>query len=170
MQVEPQVEVRAGRHLLGDRAQRGVEAGLLQHVRMEVEDGLAELPHGLGQRRVRPGERGVGQHLARLLQVVARGEQVLDGVVVQRLGQRAALALLRLERVREQGGALLGQPLDGGRAAGQQQREQDAADADPGQVAGLREDEARRVGLAGGRVEGGLQDVRRRRRPRSRRW
>ena len=68
-----------------------------------------------------------------------------------------------LERVGEQGGALLGQPLHGRRAAGQQQREQDAADADPGQVAGLREDEARRVGLAGGRVEGGLQDVRRRR-------
>ena len=42
------------------------------------------------------------ERLARLLELVARREQVLDRVVVERLGERLALALLGRERVGEQ--------------------------------------------------------------------
>ena len=59
VEVETESEASSGGCLLGDRAQRRFEPRRLEDVRMEVEDGLAQLPDGLGQRRVRPGQGGV---------------------------------------------------------------------------------------------------------------
>ena len=75
---------------------------------MELEDGVAELPDGLGDRGVGSVERGMGERLGRLVELVARREQVLERVVVQRFGQRPALAFLGPERVGEQPRALRG--------------------------------------------------------------
>ena len=166
VQIELQLEARAARRLLGDRAERRLEPGLLEHVRVEVEDGLAQLPDRLGERGVGAVERGMRERLARLLELVARREQVLDRVVVQGLGERLALALLGLERVREQPRPRLGEPGDELGSAREQQREEDAGDADPGEEARLRDDEARRLRLPGGGVGDRLD---RRRRPWSRR-
>ena len=62
---------------------------------MELEDRLAELLDGHGERRVGAIERRVRRRLGRLLELVPRGQQVLHGVVVERLGERLPLALLR---------------------------------------------------------------------------
>ena len=55
------------------------------------------------------------------------------------LGERPPLPLLRVERVREQLRALLGQAVDLLRPVPEQQREQRAGEADPGEEAGLRQ-------------------------------
>ena len=103
VQVEPQPAASAGGGLLRDGAERGLEPRRLEDVGVEVEDRLAELPRRGDERGVRPREGRVRDRLARLLQLVPGGEEVLDGVVVQRLGERLALALLRLERVASAG-------------------------------------------------------------------
>ena len=124
LEVEPKVSEH--RRPLGDRAQRGLEPRLLEDVRVQVEDRVAQLAHGLAQRRVGPVERRVGLRLARLLELVPGREQVLDRVVVEGLGERLALSLLGLERVREQARALVRQALDGSvrRASSRERRTQ----------------------------------------------
>ncbi len=129
LEVEPKVPARRG--LLRERAQRRLEARLLEDVRMQVEDGIAQLPDGVEQRRVRPGERRMRLRLPCLLELVPGRQQVLDRMVVERLGERLALALLGLERVREQARALVREALDELRAPREEQREKDARDTDP---------------------------------------
>ena len=162
LEVEPKVS--AHRRLLGERAQRGLEARLLEDVRVQVEDGVAQLPDGVEQRRVGPFERRMGLRLLRLLELVANREQVLDRMVVERLRERLALSLLGLERVREQARALVRQALDQLRAAREKQGKKDACDTDPREEPRLRDDEAdglRAAARAG--WSDGLDHVRRRR-------
>ena len=125
--IEPQLQVRATCCLSADRAQRRLEPALLEHVRVQVEDRLAQLSNGLGERVVGAVQSGVRERLARLLEFVARRQQVLDRVIVQRLGERLALALLGRERVREQARPLLGEPGNERSSSGEQHREQHAA-------------------------------------------
>ncbi len=101
-QLELEVEAPLARGLLGDGAQRRLEPGLLEDVGMQLEDRLPDLPDRLGERVVRPAKGGMDARLLRFLELVARREQVLQRLVVQRLGQRLPLTLLGVERVREQ--------------------------------------------------------------------
>ena len=78
--------------------------------------------------------RDVSPHF---LEHVAHGEEVLESMVVQRVGERLALALLGLERVGEQLRPHLREVLDELRPPGEHQREEDAGDADPGEEPGL---------------------------------
>ena len=106
------------------------------------------------------------ERLAGFLELVARREQILDRVIVERFGERLALALLGGERVREQARSFLGEAGDELRPPGEQHREEHAGDADPGEEPGLRDDEAHRLGLR----RGGMRDSpESRRRPSSRR-
>ena len=98
------------RLLVADRAQRRLEAADLQLHRVQVEHHLADLGDGVrepvadapevllvaGGRRAQPGD------------VVAEREQVLQRAVVQGLGDRAARAVLGVERERHQPAARLG--------------------------------------------------------------
>ena len=76
---------------------------------MEVEDGLAQLSRRGDQRGVGPRQRRVGRRLGCLLELVSGGEEVLDRVVVERLRERLALALLGLEGVRQESRAVCGE-------------------------------------------------------------
>ena len=67
---------------------------------MELDDRLPKIRDGLRDRGVGSREGRMRRRLGRLLQLVARREQVLDRVVVQRLGERLTLALLGCQRVR----------------------------------------------------------------------
>ena len=98
---------------------------------MEVEDGFAQLPDGLGERGVGTVERGMRERLAGFLELVPRGEQILDRVIVERFGQRLALSLLGGERVGEQTRSGLGEAGDELCPPGEQHREEHAGDARP---------------------------------------
>ena len=126
---------------------------------MEVEDGFAQLPDGLGERGVGTVERGMRERLARFLELVARREQILDRVIVERFGECLALSLLGGERVREQARSGLGETGDELGPPGEQHREEHAGDPDPGEEPGLRDDEAHRLGLPRGGMNACLNHV-----------
>ena len=136
-QVELEVQAPALGGASGERAERCLEPGLVEDVRMQVEDGVAELPHGLRQRLVRAAESRVRDRLGDLREQVADGEQILEGVVVERVGERLPLALLRLECVVEQLRPRFRELLDEPGPAGEHHREEDAGDPDPGEEPGL---------------------------------
>ena len=138
-EVEVERDPRARRGLLRERADRDGKPGLLEHVRVELDHGVSQLPDRLHERRVGAIQRRMRCRLAGLLQLVARRQEVLERVVVQGLGEHAALPLLRVQRVREQPRALRGQLLDEGRTSRQHQRQQRAGGADPREEAGLGE-------------------------------
>src|SRR5919198_3217881 len=85
-----------------DRRKRGPQSGLLEHVGMELEHGLAEFVHRLRERSLSTEERRVVVALAHLLELVPDRQEILDRVVVELLGEQLALALLGAERIREQ--------------------------------------------------------------------
>lgn len=101
----------------------------------------------------------MGGRLADLLQLVPGREHVLHRVVVERLGQPPPLSLLGCEGVCEQAGAVVGEPRDELRPSVQQQREEHAGGADPGEVAGLREDEANGLGPSRGWMSERLNEI-----------
>ena len=96
VQVEVEAEAAARGGVLGDRPQRGLEPRFLEDVRVQLEHRIPQLSHRLGDRGVGAVERRVGGRLRRLLELVAGREEVLDGVVVECLRERLALALLCL--------------------------------------------------------------------------
>ena len=147
VKIELQLQVRPGRRLSTERTQRRLESAFLEHVRVEVEDGLAQLSDRLGERGVGAVQRGVRERLSRFLELVARREQILDRVIVERFGERLPLALLRGERVGKQPRPVLGEAGDELGSPREQHREEHAGDPDPGEISGLGEDEARRLGL-----------------------
>ena len=83
---------------------------------MQAANGLAQRAHGVAERLVGVLERAQVA-AARLAHVLARGEQRLQRVVVQPLADPRALALLRVERLVQQRGALGPERLDLRRAA-----------------------------------------------------
>lgn len=101
-ELEIHVDAGAVRGLLRNRSERGFEARLLEDVRVQLEDRLAQLSNRDDERVVCPTESRVLLHLSRLLELVARGQEILDRIVVKRIGQRFPFALLRLERIGEQ--------------------------------------------------------------------
>ncbi len=111
-QVEPQLQVCSARRPLRERAKRGLEPGFLEHVRVEVEYGIAQLPDRLHERLVGASESGMGDRFADFLEYVTHGEEVLESMIVERVRERLAFTLLRFERVAEQVRPRLGQLLD----------------------------------------------------------
>ena len=91
MEVEPQLEAAAARRVPGDRPERGLEPGLVEDVRVELEDRVAQLRHALREGVVCAAECGMRQRLPGLLELVAGRQQVLDRLVVQGLGERLPL-------------------------------------------------------------------------------
>ena len=136
-----------------------LEARLLEHVRVQLEHGLAQLRNRVDDRIVRPRDGRMGRLAAHVLELVAREEQVLDRMVVQRLRERPSLALLGLKRVGQQAGASVCQASDLLGSLGEQRGEQHARHADPGEEAGLGRDETDRVRLVRRRMGECLDDV-----------
>ena len=142
-----------------------LEPRLLEHVRVQVEDRLAQLADASPRGRRRRGRAPGGSASSPASWSSCRAEsRFWIAWSCSASASALALALLGLQRVREQARALLARA---GRRArvrrAEQEREQDAGEPDPGQVAGLREDEARRLGLRRRRVGDRLHDVRGRR-------
>ena len=79
---------------------------------MKVEDGVAQLCHRLGESLVGAGDFPVRDALADLLEHVTNGKEILESVIVQRVRQSLALALLRLQCVAEQPRPHLREMLD----------------------------------------------------------
>ena len=162
-EVEPDAERPAPRRTLAGSPQRGFEARLLEHVRMELEHRLPQL----GDRRL-DGRVGSGERLVRLerpslghlLEVVASREQVLDRLVVEPLGERAALTLAGAQRLGDQPAPPLGELGDRSRSLLEHGRQEHGGEPDPEQVAGLDGDEPRRLRLRVGRMRDGLEKVR----------
>ena len=102
----------------------------------------------------------MARRLLCLLERMPRGEEVLDRGVVERLGERLPLALLGADGLGHQAFALVGEldhtvcppPQDG--------REQQCRGRDPRQVAGLDEQEPRRLRLRSGRMREALAEIR----------
>ena len=89
------------------------------------------------------GPPGVG--VRRQVEVVPRGQQVLDRAVVQILRELPALPLLHRQRLGHETLTLRGEQAHRGVAARQQQREQREGEAEPGEVGGLHEHERERA-------------------------
>ena len=100
----------------------------------------------------------MGADLGGLLQLVASREQVLDGVVVQRLGKRLPLPLLRCQCVHHESLASLGELADTAGATFENGREEHCRQTDPGEVAGEHRDEPGRIRTAGRRMEQRLDE------------
>ena len=83
---------------LCERAKRGLEPGFFEHVRMEVEHCVAQLPHSASSARARAGRRP----LVDFFEYVSYGEEVLEGMIVKRIRECLAFTLLRFERVAQQ--------------------------------------------------------------------
>ena len=126
---------------------------------MELEHGVAQLVDRLCERLVGAAQRGVGTRLGDVLELVPGGEEVLERVVVQRLGERPPLALLRGQRLGEQPRAARRESRDELGAPREHQREDEAGEPDPGEEAGLCEDEPSRSRLVRRRVRERLADV-----------
>ena len=78
---------------------------------------------------------------------------------MERFGERLALSLLGGERVRKQARPVLGEAGNELSSSGEQHREDHAGDPDPGEIPGLRDDEAHRLGLPRGGMSARLNDV-----------
>jgi Binding-protein-dependent transport system inner membrane component len=91
---------------------------------MEIENRRAQLTDRFCDRLVGAAEGRMRFRFRGLLELVAGGEQILQSVVVQGLGERPPFALLCVERVREQARTLGGEAADELGAAGEKQREQ----------------------------------------------
>ena len=74
-------------------AERGGESRLLQHRGMQLGHLRAQLPRGLGERLFHPVERRGVAGIAGVLEIEARGEDVLQRAVVQVLGEGAMFPL-----------------------------------------------------------------------------
>ena len=125
---------------------------------MKLEDGLPQIRDRLSQGVVGARQSRMGRGLGSLLQLVARREQVLDGVVVQGLGERLTLALLGRQRVHHQALPCLGELVDAVGSTLEDRREEHRGQADPGEVAGADRDEPVRVRAAGRRVQKRLDE------------
>ena len=158
--VEPYLQVRSTCCPLRVRAERSFEPGFVEHVRMKIEDGIAQLAYCLHEGLVGGCEGGIGSLLAvDLFEDVADGEEVLEGVIVKCVRERLAFTLLRVERVAEQARSHLGELLDKSRPPGEQQRQENACDADPREEPRLRHDEPNCLWLVYGGMCDGLDDV-----------
>ena len=139
--VELEREAGARRRLLRDGAERRLHARLLEHVRVQLGDRVPQLPHGVHESPVGSLERGMRRRLGDLLELMARREEILERVVVERLGEDPALPLLRLERVGEEARALLCEPAHLLGAPAELEGEEGTGEADPGKETGLCRDE-----------------------------
>src|SRR2546422_124415 len=74
-------------------SERRAEAGLLEHVRIQLEARPAKPRDRRLAARVGSRERDAAPPSRAPLEVVTRGERVLDRLVVEALGQRPPLAL-----------------------------------------------------------------------------
>ncbi len=158
-QVEAHLEAASSRRSLGHGRERAGEPDRVEHLRVELEDRLTEVVERLAERLLGAPERRVVDDLRRLLHVVAGGEQVLDRVVVEPLGERLALALGGVQRVGEELLAHDGEVGDPPRPPGEDGREQHSGEPDPGEEAGEERDEAQRLGPGRGRVDERLREV-----------
>ncbi len=100
----------------------------------------------------------MGRGLGGLLQLVARREQVLDGVVVQGLGERLTLALLGCQRVHHEALPCRGELVDAVGSTFEDRRKEHRGQADPGEVTGADRDEPVRVRTACRRVQKRLDE------------
>jgi hypothetical protein len=139
---------------------RAAEPDRLENVWVQLEHGFAELRHGALERGIGALERRARDHVFQLLEVVARGEQVLDRRVMERVSQRLPLTLLRRDGLRHQALALRSELHDAVGSAAEHGGEQERCGGDPGQVAGLHEHEARCLGVRGRGVREPLTEVR----------
>ena len=98
--------------VLGEAVQNGFEPRLLEPQRVQGEDLMAQLAIGLIEGRA--GSLLRARHAANDVGELLAGEQdVLDGVVVQRLGQPALLVGLGVERLLDELATHLGELDDG---------------------------------------------------------
>ena len=148
------------------RGERRAQAGVIQHVRMQLEDLAAEPLDG-------DRERGVGAAVGVLVvaammvaQLLASHQEVLDRLVVQQLGQPLALALLRGQRLRDQPSALVGGRPDPAVALAEQRRQHHRPRPRPRQEQRVRDDRVDVGARAGRRMRQREQDVDGDRRPR----
>jgi hypothetical protein len=107
LRVKAQPETTAAGRPVPDRGERSLQTGRVEDVRVQLEQGLAQVLDGFLQRTIRPRQGGPVEVLGRLLQVVSRRQQVLDRGVVEGLGQGLPLALLGGYRLSHQPLALL---------------------------------------------------------------
>ena len=107
---------------------------------MQVEDGAAHVGDGVVDGGAGAGHVGRGRG-----ELLAGGEQALHRLVVQRLGQPAALAVLGVQRLRDELAAALGQLLDRGPAAVEHDGEQPGRQCGDRQVGQLCELERARA-------------------------
>ena len=150
-------EAPAASGALGHGLQGGAQAGLVEQVRVQVEHRLAELDDGLVEALAHEVERGV---VARA-ELLPGGEQVLQRVVVQRLGQPAARRVLGRQRLGDEPAAAAGEVLHVAVAPGEHRRQERRRGAHPEQEERLRDLERQRVGLPGhaARVRGDDDEV-----------
>ncbi|HEX5899922.1 MAG TPA: hypothetical protein VFY32_11035 [Solirubrobacteraceae bacterium] len=147
------------------RGERRAQAGVVEHVGVQLEDLAAQLIDGLGQ-------RGIGAPVGVLVvaammiaQLLAGQQQVLDRVIVQELGQALALALLGGQGLGHQPPALVGVRADPPVARAEDRREQDRPGPCPQQEQRVHDDRVD-VRLASGWPDSGARSARRRRWPR----
>lgn len=108
--------------VLGEAVQNRLEPRLLEPQRMQREDLMAQLPIGLVEGRA--GSLVRTRHAADDVGDLLSGEEhVLDGVVVQRLGQPALLVGLGIERLLDELATHFGKLDDGALAASDHRRE-----------------------------------------------
>ena len=111
---------------------------------MQLEYGLAELGDRRLDRGVRTGERlGRVASVRGLLEIVPRREQVLDRMVVEPLGQDAALPLAGAQGLGDQPAPTLGELGDLPGSPLEHRRQEHGRKTDPEHVARLDGDEAR---------------------------
>ena len=138
-------EAAAAPGALGHRLQRGAQPGLVEQVRVQVEHRLAELDDRLVEALAHQVDRRV---VARA-ELLAGGEQVLQRVVVQRLGQPPARRVLGRQRLGDEPPPAAGEVLHVAVAPGQHRREERRRGAHPEQEERLGDLERQRVGLPG---------------------
>ena len=115
--VRPAVEVDVDGEVVtaaaGDEvADRLRQTDAVEHRRVQLGDGRAQHARRFGEGVVDAGERPGVIAVADVLQVVAGGEDVLQRAVVQPLRQHLALALLDVDEVVEEAGAVGDQLAD----------------------------------------------------------
>ena len=130
--------------VLGQVPQRRQQAGLLQDDRVQLREGRPQHPDGLAQRMVDPfGRDLVGRDV---LEVLARGEDVLECTVVEVLGEGLALPLLDVDQLLHQPRAVGRQGADREDPVALERRDQDAPEPENGQQAGAQHERRPRLG------------------------